>query len=42
MLLSGTPDPLKILIQNNYYFQLLILPVTTHLLPFTPVQPNPH
>ena len=41
MLLSGPLDPLNLLIQIYYYFQLLILPVTTHLLPLPLYNPIP-
>ena len=41
MLLSGPHDPLNYLHQINYYFQLFIFPVTTHLLPLPLYNPIP-
>ena len=41
MLHLGPLDPLKLLLPINYYFLIYLFPMTTRLLPFTPVQPNP-
>ena len=40
MLLLGSHNPLKLLIQIYYYFQLTYTPRDYPLTLFTPVQPN--
>ena len=41
MLHSGTPVPPGILLTTTTTFSTTYSPVTTHLLPLNPVQPNP-